>query len=234
MGKGSNGQGYTLLSDGTFTNVADVLPSVPTTSLSGKPLVTASAGYAYNGTLFVPNKADANGYLQVALGGVTIDPFKGALKTIDVVHEEVHEGKHYIATHYLSSISSGVSFNVLIQVPAAKFPHFLFSSTVKADSLFLIYETTTFSAAGTSIPIFNNSRSSSNTSGLTITHTPTITADGTQIFTKYSAAGNAGNGGGGGGGNSTEFILKASTNYIFRLTSLSNGNIASFEFDWYE
>lgn len=71
----------------------------------------------------------------------------------------------------------------------------------------------------------NHNRTSAKTTDATITHTPTVTAVGTQMNgTEFLAAGNKGDGAGAvGSAFGNEFNLAPSTSYLFRLTNVSGG-----------
>jgi hypothetical protein len=107
-----------------------------------------------------------------------------------------------------------------------------------------IYEDATASNNGTDVASFNANRQSTKTTTASIYHTPTITGTGTTLILNYYITGGSVGGGGGGssvGGTSadfarvTEFVLKASSKYLFRVTNTSGGTVAgSMQLGWYE
>ena len=113
-----------------------------------------------------------------------IEGFTGGCKTIGSEHVMVWEGCTYKASYVNTAVANTASVNILIQVPATLSLMHINHNTFKTTGAPFgigVYEGPTFSAAGTAITPYNINRLSSNTSLVTITHTPTLTDDGTQI-----------------------------------------------------
>jgi len=145
-------------------------------------------------------------------------------ETIDIVHKRVHEGRYFSGGYYNGTVADGASVNLLIQSSSTQATHTKFTGSASGDCTFYIYEGTTFSAAGTAITVSNHNRTSSNVFSGTVTHTPTITADGTQLDgIGFIAGGTKSSGSGGDFGFGNEFLLNASTNYLVRITNNSGG-----------
>lgn len=169
-----------------------------------------------------------------------MDAFAHALTTIDEPHRMVHDGFSFHATSRVVSLANAASHNILLAVPAGSFPHLRAMLVSLSDSPVDIesFEGTTTSADGTVITPFNRNRNSTNTPGVVLTHTPTISADGTQIHDRFVPDA------GGQGSNDVgvvtpnlgeEWILAPSTKYLIRVTNNSGGAITiSYEVLWYE
>jgi hypothetical protein len=90
------------------------------------------------------------------------------------------------------------------------------------DAQFDVYEGTTFSAAGTSITPVNHNRTSVNTCGCTVTHTPTVTVLGTHLWRELVPGGSQGQTPGAVQDVATaQVILADNETYLMRMTNLS-------------
>jgi len=152
--------------------------------------------------------------------------------TISYEHHKVHEGKLFGAGYYSSSVANNGAINVLLQTPVGTTAHVYLKVNVGGDAVFRAFEGTTVSAAGTAITPIDHNRETANTATITVTHTPTITDDGTQLWEEFIPGGTSSGGGGGGGGShpgavattlSEQIILKADETYLLRLTNISGG-----------
>jgi hypothetical protein len=140
--------------------------------------------------------------------------------TIDYPHQKTHEGRYFSGGYYNASIANGATIELLIQMGAATTWHSKIRASSGGDATVQIFENATFSAAGTSVTVSNHNRSSSKVSDATVTHTPTLTADGTQVNgTILIPGGSTGNSAGGSGGFEDEYILAVSKVYLVRLTN---------------
>lgn len=146
--------------------------------------------------------------------------------SIDYAHQKTHEGRYFSGGYYNSSLADTASVMLLVQMGATYALHSKISATVTGNCTLYIFEDTTFSAAGTGVTMANHNRSSSKVFSGTVTHTPTITADGTQLNgTELLPGGGKHSSGGVEGGFSNEFILATSKNYMIRCTNVSGGAI---------
>lgn len=166
---------------------------------------------------------------------VAVDTINNSIVTIESEHYRIHQGQAYRATVQASSLASSASFDVLLDNPAANYPHLRsYSGKITGGPCdVFFYEGTTTSAAGTAVTAVNMSRNSSNTADLVITHTPTVTDVGTQI--EYTLMPEGHKQGGGWSAAPLEWILKVSTKYLIRITNNNQQSVdASVEFFWYE
>ena len=115
--------------------------------------------------------------------GGRIDKRSASLVSISEEHWVVHQGIAYHAGHKFTGVLTTNSVDLLIKVPAGKYPHLhlLDLYAGRGDIDLLLYEGATVSADGTSVPLLNLNRASSNTASSTIFHTPTVTDPGSLL-----------------------------------------------------
>lgn len=159
--------------------------------------------------------------------------FLGAPVIIDVEHHEIHCGDSYVATRTLD-LGNGASDTMILNVPAlvgARNYHAVFEVLTESEASFAIFEGATTAADGVAVPFYNRNRNSAFTTGVTLFHTPTTPAGGTEIFT---AVWGSGRGVGGESRGREEFILKNNTKYRIVLTNnTATANQISYKFSHY-
>lgn len=164
-------------------------------------------------------------------GPAGIDSVTNALETIDYAHHEIHAGNSF---SYCENNTLGVSGvrNILFVTPdTTKWCHFLWNARATAETSVALYETTTTSNNGTGVTAYNHNRNSATNTGATLTHTPTITGDGTLLCVQHFGVGQRG------GGETRavhEWVLKQNTKYLIRVTSEAADNDVTLMLDWYE
>lgn len=152
-------------------------------------------------------------------------------------HSLIHEGKVFYCSHLLGSgseLANGASLDILVQ--AASGMHIVFDVASGGNAEVYFFRSPIFSAAGTAMSCANKNEYSSNTTSATITHTPTITDDGTQLSSHFLPGGTRGSSTGGQNGTyNREIILKDGLAYMSRLTNTSGvSQPVSFSMEWYE
>jgi hypothetical protein len=168
------------------------------------------------------------------------DPYAHAVTVIAEPHRHVHDGFFHHATGRVAALANLADFEILLAVPAGVFPHFRADLFTLGDTPgdLNFYEGTTATDDGTVVPNFNRNRNSSRAAGMVITHTPTLTLDGTLLHTRLvpDVGGPGGNVGGAVSPDlGEEWILKPETNYLIRLTNNSGADIVvTYEIYWYE
>ena len=171
----------------------------------------------FNGADWVEQLADAS--------------FSAAV-VIDPAHHEIHEGDHYTCADF-TDLGNGATYNVLLVTPdTASRVHMTFQFATESEATVTLFEDTTTSNDGTPITCYNNRRDSVNTAALVLTHTPTITGDGTQL-----ARGKSGSGKQVGGEirGENEWILDQDSKYMLRITNdTALANWVSWLLSWYE
>lgn len=168
-------------------------------------------------------------------GDEVTNQYANAVRVISTEHSHVHAGRMFTAGYYAASIANNASIELLIQVGANPL-HLVPRVACGGDATLRMFVGPTFSPAGTAVQVSNHLGSSSNVSTATITHTPTVTVDGSQFDgIWFLPGGTGGNAQGGFAGFDTEVVLTASTNYLLRLTNISgNTNPGMINVQFYE
>lgn len=173
------------------------------------------------------------------LGGeyISVDGSTRALNIIDYDHHEIHEGSAYFLAWSGIVNDTGV-LELRIQTGnTEKWAHMEVTIDGALAGIAQLWEGTTKTHnASNAITPFNRNRNSSNTSLLTICHTPSGTESAAAGLTQYFGA--TASGGrvavGGGASSRAEIILKQNTAYLIRATSAADGNRMAIILDWYE
>lgn len=150
-------------------------------------------------------------------------------KHIPGLHYRVHEGQAFSTHNNATALADGETINIHIYTGAIS-PHITMDVHGKFDFDFELLEAPTV-AGGTPSEAYNKNRVSANTSALTLTNDVTVVADGLIINSDSISDGQRI------GGHlqvDSEWILKASTDYVFRFTSRANSNRAHINLTWYE
>jgi hypothetical protein len=137
--------------------------------------------------------------------------------SIDYVHEEIHEGKHYIFSR-TKTMDTVTANTVVITTPASAsgFIHLVCDVESTNAGNWTISESPEQSA-GSVLTAYNNNRNSSNKSGISVNGGVVWTSVGTILETHYIGANaRAGNGM---GRTENEYILKPSTAYGVRFAN---------------
>ena len=171
--------------------------------------------------------------LEPLLNDRILDSATFAVNTIEYEHHEIHSGSSFTSS-YQREVASGANLDILIVTPSgSKWAHFAYEIDVEAETQVYLYEAPTATAAANPIVAYNRDRNSTKAATVVITHTPTGITPGTTIIRSYHLG--SGKTFGGGARGNHEFILKAGTKYLFRLTNLTvSDNWMSVIFDWYE
>lgn len=177
------------------------------------------------------------GILDVNGRTATIDAATYALNTIDYAHHEAHSGSAYFLV-YSALKSDTQTIEVRIQTPdTTKWAHMvIIMDSAIAATASLWHPTTKTHEAGNAIVPMNRNHNSTNTSGLTICHTPGGAQAGAANLVQYiGASATGGRVAVGGGANSRgEFILDQNSSYLIQVASRADGNALSIILDWYE
>lgn len=160
------------------------------------------------------------------------DPSSGTFVNEDYAHYEIHQGNHFYRKNWFD-LTNGAVYNFLIITPdSVELPHFEYLISSEGEIHIDCYRDVVVSANGTAVSTFNRNENSSNTATMLLYHTPTITSVGTQI---YAAKGGSAQKVGGTIRANDEVVLKANTQYLFRITNdTALNNWIDYLFDWYE
>ena len=155
--------------------------------------------------------------------GKPFDHINDAGVTMDVIHANTHRGVMFASGYHDMAVVDDGAIELLIQV-GSNSAHTVMSVAVGGDAEAVLFEGTTFSGAGTAVGAANKNRFSSTVAVTTVTHSPTLTGDGTQIASGYIPGGTKNSAGGGTGSSFAEWVLATDTDYLIRLTNRA-GNV---------
>ena len=165
------------------------------------------------------------------------DSATNQLMTIDYAHHEIHGGSGYFVAY--SALADDTDLiEVRIQTPdTRKWAHMIIDiDSALASYAQLWVPTTKTHEAGNAITPFNRNNNSTNTSDLTICHTPAGSQAGAANLAQYMGAATTSGKAASGGGTSSrgEFILLQNSSYLIRVTSRADNNALNIVLDWYE
>lgn len=165
---------------------------------------------------------------------IVADPSSHGLLAIDQNHREVHEGAAYFIKGQQDVDGAGTIIEIMFTTPdTAKLIHAKAAIAAEAGFLVEIFEGITTSDDGTPVPGFNCRRDSANVAGLTSFAGPTVTVDGTLIWSAQLGSGR--NSIAVSPGLNYELIVKRNTKYLFRITKAASGtHWVDTDFWWYE
>ena len=166
------------------------------------------------------------GTIGSAYGEAWVDETNRGLVIQDEVHSNIHKGIFFSAFYYDADIGIAASEDVLIRVTSPI--HLRLNVSVTADMTILLYEDTTFSAAGTAnMVVSNRNRFSSKETDALFTTGPTVTGVGTQIGWALIPGGSHAQAAGSSLGSFQEWVLPTGT-YLLRITNVSGGAAESY------
>lgn len=179
-------------------------------------------------------QVDELGRLHVAIG--PYDPISRIPVMIDYDHHQIHEGETHQYNWYgnVNSANKDVRLSVPALTATTKTPHLIPEVIADGAALLYLYEGTTWTSGGTAATSYNRNRNSATTPGMALYVAGgtalTPKALGTLIWQSLITTGKA----------STsidrslsEWDLKASTEYLFRVTTSGNTNVL-IRLNWYE
>lgn len=151
-----------------------------------------------------------------------VDHQHAAIPTISSIHRTIHEGRLFEVSHIFAAVADAASAEILITT-GTKAVHLRSRADTEGKSYGYLFEDAVASVAGTGLTNVNRDRNSANTAETVVTHTPTLTSDGTQLTETLIPGGGAvgGNVIGGSLNSFEEFELKPNSVYLIRLTNES-------------
>ena len=151
-----------------------------------------------------------------------VDGVAGALVIQGMVHRMIHLGTLYEIGYVNETVADNGDIELLVTTAVGQSAHMRFIAAAGGDARIALFENPTVSNVGTGLTEINRNRLSSNTAETAVTHTPTTSADGTQLMDHLLPGGSGFFGGGGGSETSfEEFILKPNEQYLFRITNIA-------------
>lgn len=176
-------------------------------------------------------------WFEVEGAGTEADPYRFVHVIVDLAHHEVHEGSHFVVTHKTADGADLPNDGVLevLLTTGAKDVHAVFEAVVEGDFELDIFENPTVTDDGTALAEVNLNRNSSKVATVVATHTPTTSADGDNLYSKWLLGGVGFFADTALARTDTEFNLKQNEQYLFRLTNRSgSGSPCSWVVQWYE
>ena len=168
------------------------------------------------------------------------DPYTRAVSTLPAARRMIHEGMMFVATIKATGLVAAAVVEILLVTGAE--PCFLREAGYKlgrGDIEIDLYEAITASPNGSAVTIFNKNRLSSNAALATVFTGPTVSDTGTLIHKEWIPPTATGVGQSADGTSNAidgdEWVLAASTKYLFRMTNLSGATIDyQVELEWEE
>jgi hypothetical protein len=163
-----------------------------------------------------------------------VDTFNEALITQDEIHANIHRGVFYTISDLLLALTNGSNEDLLL-VTGDTPVHARITLSTSAQALVRFYEDTTTSNNGTVLPARNRNRVSTNTAAMTSSRAPTVTGVGTLLYEGFLPGGSKNQATGDQSSTFEEWVLKANSKYLIRVTNNSGGNEdLSLAIDFYE
>lgn len=169
------------------------------------------------------------------------DSYNSAVPVLTSIHYANHLGKTFHADHKFTTVASGSSVEMLVRVPSTHDMHLgVMRTTVGAGDVDVyLFEGPTVTSPGTAVNTVCTNREVAAASEVDIYHTPTTTADGTEIHHQWIHNTGTGTGlsdnGVGDSAAGEEWVLAPNTDYLLRITNNSGSTISIWqELLWYE
>ena len=170
-----------------------------------------------------------------------------AIKTISVDHSEIHDGSFHQAILNTSSLGASSWLMMQINTPSSDIAeiHMFsdFNNSGGAVEFLKIGSPTTMINGNAMVTVFNNNRKSTKVSSLVIFSNPTggsisstATSSQANIIYYYYEGSTGGNQGknASNGRDANEWILKANSTYVYKITNLGSAGLATLRLNWYE
>ncbi len=158
---------------------------------------------------------------------IILDPVRIAWE-----HHRVHIGKMWRASKRFGSVDNNSSADIVVNVGLISL-HTVFNFAAGGDADWFLYEGTVHDSAN-AVNVRNASRPTGDT-GAPSVFSPAVSDIGTEIHTFFAPGGTAGVAQGTSGNRENEWILKPSTNYLFRITNVAGqAKKMSWDLDFYE
>jgi hypothetical protein len=165
----------------------------------------------------------------------TRDKDTGAMVNIDVAHNLIHKGRHFVASDVTHSTTLNWVVDLRTLTNTTEY-HFTCNFVVDAAAIISMYRNPAWTTTGGSlISNINRSEIHSYTSSLAIYENVTVTTTGTarMIVCRVPANVFGNNSSGGDVSSRAEFILKTGNSYQIQCV-LASSSTAYANFDWYE
>jgi hypothetical protein len=184
-------------------------------------------------SLTILDGAGATKYLVASGAGSEADPYLIRHEMIAFGHQLVHAGRLFYASHIYASVANDAAAELALVTDTAQ-PHLFARFAHAGDHDVYLFEGATVSG-GTLVASINRNRTSVTSPGALVTHSPTVSADGTELYEEFVAGGKWGQSAGGAIRTESEWVLAPATTYVFRIINRSGTTArASISCEWYE
>lgn len=158
-----------------------------------------------------------------------------AVADVHDAHERIHEGELFLTYYTNPALGSSAAANLLFRVGPIQ-THVAFVMNGGGDYRVQAYEGPTYSNVGTLLLVANHNRNHRDEISQCLAyHTPTLTNSGIEFFNTIIPGGSGPQAPGSSSKRENELVLRPSTDYLFRLTNLTNSaQIASMLLEFYE
>lgn len=159
--------------------------------------------------------------LDVLISRLLTDEHSGNLRTIDLIHNKIHEGEIYAFGHYDAAVANNATLDILFKTGASLASHIIGTITCSGDAEIRIFETPTTSADGTVVNPKNKNRYVAEAITFSVFHTPTVSVEGTELINQFLAGGSGGLKIGAASEQRDEWVFKEGINYLIRVKNVS-------------
>ncbi len=174
-------------------------------------------------------RVDASGDLLIAaIQNQQVDSVTGGLIILNLEDYQILSGRTFASSRKSQGLTVASSREYLLQT-GSKYSHLKVNMVSDQKGEAYMFEGTTFSAAGSALPINALNRVSSDSPTVTVTHTPTLTDDGSKMVAAWTGL----------DGrvllDAVEWILDKNEDYLIRFTNRGSGPASlSIMIRWYE
>jgi hypothetical protein len=155
---------------------------------------------------------------------VIVDNFPTLYTIINLEHKYTHIGRFFSASHLFKGVNNNTKVYIAFRSTIAA--HVLPFIKSRGNGIFVIYENSNLESDGTSMPVLNHNRNSSNISSMTAFYNPVINSLGTKLNGENLLTGGSGNQASGDTSSFTnEIIIKPNTNYLLELENTGGNNM---------
>lgn len=148
-----------------------------------------------------------------------VDGETNSLHVIGLGGSSTIQGVAFSAEHTEINVATEGIMDVLVRVGTNDILSWL-AATVSVQMLVSLFENPTITSPGTPIIVINRDRTSATTTATTVEHTPTIAVTGTELLGSFVPGGTRSQAIGSSQQTQAPWKLKASTNYLLRLTNV--------------
>jgi len=157
-------------------------------------------------------------------GGVKVSQLPGVMQ-VPNLHTNIHKGR-VLTCSRVQRVMKDADFDMVVVAGAVQYPHILMTLNVTGLVHFQLFEDVSFTG-GVVTPSINHKRSSPNVADAVFYHSPTVTNPGTLLYGMILPGGEKPNNVGHVEKIDHEWILDLNKKYLFRMSNLSNDQIAA-------